>query len=198
MAKGLRALLALLIILTLVLTVVGCGKKDEAASSGGADGAPPTPVMGGAPGGVGMPGMGNAGAGAPGGAMPPGAAPGGMSPMPGMGNASAGAPGGAMPTGAAPAAAAAPASTEIEYEKVPFAKAPRSSGVKRVVKASELGPDIVMYQFTWKEPTGGVVWYVELPEHYTKTDRTAAGWQQLYRALGESSEARKLKQALDF
>ena len=118
--------------------------------------------------------------------------------MPGMGNASAGAPGGAMPTGAAPATAAAPAPAAIEYEKVPFAKAPKNSGVKRVVKASELGPDIVMYQFTWKESTGGVVWYVELPEHYTKTDRTAAAWQQLYRALGESSEARKLKQELDF
>ena len=172
MAKGLRALLALLIILTLVLTVVGCGKKDEAASSAGSAGAPPTPAMGGAPGG----------------AMP----------MPGMGNASGGAPGGAMPTGAAPAAAAAPAPSAIEYEKVPFAKAPKNSGVKRVVKASELGPDIVMYQFTWKEPTGGVVWYVELPEHYTKTDRTAAAWEQLYRALGESSEARKLKTELDF
>ncbi len=186
MAKGLRALLALLIILTLVLTVVGCGKKDDAASSGDA---PPTPAMGGAPGGVAPP--------VQMGALP-GVGPGGASPMPGMGNASAGAPGGAMPTGAAPAAAAAPAPTAIEYEKVPFAKAPKNSGVKRVVKASELGPDIVMYQFTWKESTGGVVWYVELPEHYTKTDRTAAAWQQLYRALGESSEARKLKQELDF
>jgi hypothetical protein len=186
LAKGLRALLALLIILTLVLTVVGCGKKDEAASTSGD--APPTPAMGGAPGGAAPMQVG---------AIPAGVAPGGA-PMSGMGNASAGAPGGAMPTGAAPAAEAAPAPAAIEYEKVPFAKAPRNSGVKRVVKASELGPDIVMYQFTWKESTGGVVWYVELPEHYTKTDRTAAAWQQLYRALGESSEARKLKQELDF
>jgi len=187
LAKGLRALLALLVIMTLVLTVVGCGKKDEAASTSG--GAPPTPTMGGAPGGVAPP--------MQMGALP-GVGPGGVSPMPGMGNASAGAPGGAMPTGAAPATEEAPAPSAIEYEKLPFAKAPKSSGVKRVVKSSELGPDITMYYFTWKEPTGGVVWYVELPEEYTKPERTAAAWQQLYRALGESSETRKLKQALDF
>jgi len=109
--------------------------------------------------------------------------------MPMMG----GMPGGAAGSASGGTAAAAPAAGAIHYPKVSFDKAPKSSPVKHIVKHSDLGKNVTLVQFSWKDPSTGITWYVEMPEKLTKQDRTVAGWCQLYRALGESSELRKLK-----